>query len=224
MAGIGIRITADDAALRRGFERLSRLAADTRRPFGEIGLHVRRRAQRELRARKSPWGPTLGKLSKSLAMRVDPKFVIVGSPLVYAAIQQRGGPVRPGPGRKYLAIPVQATLRRRGVWPRDLPKDSMRFVPDAQINVGGRSWIGPALVRAQITESPRMRTTKKGETKQARPKQKIGEVMFALIKHANIKGRPYLLFDAEEQAFAVQALRRAFLRAIRGGGAAGAGG
>jgi len=205
---IGIEIKADDKALRAAFERLSKAGGDLRQPLGRIGLYVRREAQRRLRSRPNEWGPKSGRLSQSLAMRVDADAVRVGSPLVYAAVQQLGHPgIRPKRG-KYLAIPVDPGIRRRGVWPRDLPRGDLKFVMRAEIRIGSHSWTGPALVRA--SDPP---PAGKGKKKRAAK----GDVMFALVKQVRIKGRPYLLFDQPAQAFALRTLE-SFYRRLTGGG------
>lgn len=195
--------------------------------MGRIGLFVQREARRRLRSRKSAWGPKTTRLSKSIAVRYDDRSVVVGSNLVYAAVQQLGHPgITPKPGRKYLAIPATSALRRRGVWPRDLPKDSMKFVPNASIRLGSRSWIGPALVRAQSTDSEKKMTGAQGRTTTGQYAKKgegggsltIGEVMFALVKRVKIKARPYLVFDRATQQFALAEFERAYQRAIGGRG------
>ena len=198
--GVTIRPNERDSAeLRAAFERLVKLGRSPRPVMGRIGLFVQREARRRLRSRKSAWGPKTTRLSKSIAVRYDDRSVVVGSNLDYAAVQQLGHPgITPKPGRKYLAIPATSALRRRGVWPRDLPKDSMKFVPNASIRLGSRSWIGPALVRA--TEGA------------------DGEVMFALVKRVKIKARPYLVFGRAAQQFALAEFERAYQRAIGGRG------
>lgn len=207
----------DSRELQAAFERLSKTGRSLRRPLGRIGLFIMREARRALRSRKRDWGPPTGRLPKSLAMRLDDVSVVVGSNLVYAAIQQLGGEVRPK--RKYLAIPVQSHLRRRGVWPRDLPQDSMKFVPAASIRIGARSWIGPALVRVKDTE---LETSFDGAGKQGqgkprrRPTRQAGEVMFALVKRVKIRGRPYLAFGRPARLFALQEIEKEYRRAIGG--------
>ena len=199
----------DSKALRRAFERLQKVGREPRPVLGRIGLFVRRDAQRRLRSRKRAWGPSSGRLRSALAMRLGDNYVVVGSNLVYAAIQQVGGTVRPKSG-KYLAIPATAQLRRRGVWPRDLPAGSLKFVMRAKIIIGAHSWTGPALVSAESAATP---TRRPGERRVA---HKQGEVLFALVRQVKIRGRPYLVFDRAAQAFALRELRRAYLAAIGG--------
>ena len=216
----------DSRALYDAFERLRKTGRNLRRPLGRIGLYIMREARRALRARTRDWGPPTGRLPKSLAMRLDNVSVFVGSNLVYAAIQQLGGEVKPK-GHKYLAIPVQRHLRRAGVWPRDLPQGSMKFVPNASIRVGSHSWIGPALVRVESTAAElgmggpgrdaRGRfASRSGEGGGGGASLKLGEVMFALVKRVRIRGRPYLLFDRPARAFALGEIEREYRRAIGG--------
>lgn len=191
-----LNLTRDsEQALQRAFEKLRRVGGDLRRPLGQIGQFVRRDAQRRLGSRRSPWGRSSGRLRQTLAMEVYGTTVVVGTALVYGAIQQVGGTVRPK--RKYLAIPVKASLRHAGTWPRDLPRDSMEYSPAEPIRVGGRFWVGPALVSKVAPGS--------------KP-----EVLFALVKKVTIKGRPYLAFERQAQAFAVRAVLAEYERAIRG--------
>jgi phage gpG-like protein len=201
----------------RGAQRLAKTGRSLRRPFGRLGLFIRREAQRALRARVHEWGPATGRLAQSLAMRLDAVSVVVGSNLAYAAIQQFGGPVTPK-GHKYLAIPVLPALRRRGVWPRDIPKGDMRFVPNAVIRIGSHSWTGPALVRAadQEIETPFDGAGPKGQAQaRRRPRRKAGEVMFALVKRVTIKGRPYLQFSDAARAFLIRQIELEYQRAWR---------
>jgi phage gpG-like protein len=193
---IGYTIEADAKPVLRAFEGLARIGADLRPVLGQIGLYVRRGAQRRLRGRRSDWGPTRGMLGKSLTVQVDARSVRVGSALIYAAVQQLGtdglpgGAITPKPPRKYLAIPATKALRMRGVFPRDLSDDEIKFVKVADIHIGRRHWKGPALVNPES-----------------------GDVMFALVRQVRIKGRPYLLFDQAEQAFALTTISRAYQRA-----------
>ncbi len=190
-------VDADVKPIVEALIRLDRVGGDLRRPLGQIGLHVRRSAQRRLRGRRSDWGQSRGMLSKTLAVQVSARSVRVGSPLVYAAVQQLGtaslpgGAIRPKPPRKYLAIPVSRTLRVRGVWPRDLSPNEIKFVRAANIVIGRRRWKGPALVDP-----------------------KSGAVMFALVRQVRIKGRPYLLFDSAEHMFALSVIAKAYRRAL----------
>ena len=187
--------------LRAAFERFRKLGRSPRPVLGRIGLYVRREAQRRLRTRRRDWGPPTGRLRNSLAMRLGDNFVVVGSNLVYAAIQQLGGVVRPKTGR-YLAIPATTQLRRRGVWPRDLPRGSMKFVWAADIQIGTHRWRGPALVRAAEAAPARP------GSRQRATRGQLGEVMFALVRQVKIRGRPFLVFDQAAQAFSRQPFRR----------------
>ncbi len=211
---IEIRPDAEsDRKLREAFARLAAAGRDQRRVLGRIGLYVRSRAQQRIRQRPRDWGPPTGRLSKSLAMVVSASAVRVGSNLVYAAIQQMGGVVRPKRG-KFLAIPVDPTLKRRGVWPRDLPSDSMVYAPESDIMLGGKRYFGPALVRAEAVTAPG-RLKKDGTRGKDRVIRKKGEVMFALVRRVTIKGRPYLMFDSEAQAFAFSEIEKELARATK---------
>ena len=199
---------ADSKKLQAAFERLQKLGRSPRPVLGRIGLYVRREAQRRLRTRRRDWGPPTGRLRNSLAMRLGDNFVVVGSNLVYAAIQQLGGVVKPKTGR-YLAIPATTQLRRRGVWPRDLPRGSMKFVRVTDIQIGTHRWRGPALVRAAEASPARP------GSRQRATRGPIGEVMFALVRQVKIRGRPYLVWDSAAQQFAIQQFRRAYDKAWR---------
>jgi phage gpG-like protein len=218
MAGLGIRIEPDSRSLRLLREAISgfaRFGRGPRRSLGRLGLFIRRFAQRLLRARARDWGNAGGgKLGKSLAILLDSMSVTVGSNLVYAAIQQLGGTISPKAGRKYLALPALPELRRSGTYPRDLPRESMKFVPNARIRIGTHAWIGPALVRAEDVVNAQGRKTKRA-----------GQVMFALVKRVTIKGREYLVFGPEARSYLIGELKReaaeiwtAASRAARGGG------
>lgn len=208
---------ADAAKLKAAVERLASVGRNARAPLGRTGLFVRREAQRTLRARKHDWGPSTSKLSKSLAMEVGPNYVVVGSNLVYARIQQEGGVVTPR-GHKYLALPVLGHLRRGGVWPKDLPRESMKFVPNAAIKIGSHSWVGPALVRAADTEVEHsfQGAGRKGGEKKAGHVRKAGEVMFALVRKVTIRGRPYLTFSPAAREYMLAEFERAYQRVIGG--------
>ena len=220
--GIRTTIQPDREAskrLREAFKRLAKVGGNQRRVLGRIGLFVIREARRSLRQRRREWGPGSSRLSKSIAMQVDDMSVSVGSNLVYAAIQQLGGDVEPKRG-KYLAIPVLPQLRRRGVWPRDLPEGSMKFVRAARIRIGSRSWTGPALVRADEAEQETSAdgAGRRGQGGQRRrPARPAGEVMFALVKRVSIRGRPYLQFGEPAVNFALQQIAEEYARAVRGG-------
>lgn len=200
----------DMLRLQRVIAALTRVGASPKRAFGRTALFIIREARRLLRSRIREFGPHSGRLGKSLTMVLDSMSVIVGSNLVYAAIQQLGGTVKPK-GHKYLAIPVQAHLRRSGVWPRDLDRESMKFVLNAKIRLGSRSWTGPALVRAE----DEYREGKDGKQRRIR---KSGEVMFALVLRATIKGRPYLVFGNSARNFLFAELSRDYVRAFRAAG------
>src|ERR1044071_3480370 len=103
-------IAANTEAVRQAFERAMNVGADLALPFLRLGLFIRRAAQRALRSRPHDWGPPTTRLPRSLTYIADKASVVVGSNLVYAAIQQLGGTNVPKTG-KYLAIPVLPHLR-----------------------------------------------------------------------------------------------------------------
>lgn len=215
---VGLTIKVQDKDVADAFKRLMRFGGDQRQVLGRLGLFMRRDAQRRLRRRPKDWGPSTTRLSKSLAMRLDRFSVTVGSNLVYAAIQQLGGTVLPK--RVYLALPVDPQIRRRGVWPRDMPPDSLKFVRAANIRIGSHSWTGPALVRASDQE---LQTSADGAgvddgspRRRRRPVRPAGEVLFALVRRVKIRGRPYLVFDENTKAFLIREVTRAVKMAWRG--------
>ncbi|MCB9852769.1 MAG: hypothetical protein H6819_06710 [Phycisphaerales bacterium] len=214
-----LRIEVDRNALRdleRELRALERAGGNLRGPFGRTGIYLNREARRNLRSRKRDWGPSTFRLSKSLAMRLEAMAVEVGSNLVYAAIQHSGGTVKPK--RKYLALPVPPSLRRRGVWPRDLPADQLKFVPNATIKIGSKRWIGPALVRARDVEIDSQFDGAGTRSKGRRRIGKAGEVLFALVRQVTIKGRPYLIFDRKAREFLYQEIERELNRVLRRSG------
>jgi hypothetical protein len=215
LAGVRIQIEVQAwGEVQIAYQRCMAVGANLQAPFERLGLFIRRAAQRLLRARPHDWGPPTTRLPRSLTYVADRASVVVGSNLVYAAIQQLGGTVRPKT-TKYLAIPVLPHLRRSGIWPRDLPKGSMKFVPKAAITIGSHSWTGPALVRK---EGSGQSGGAKGKPRRKQPRGKVGEVMFALLRRVRIRGRDYLVWDDPAYAFLIVQLEAAYRNAIRGGG------
>lgn len=201
---VAIRIDVDERAVRRALLRLMHLDGALRRVLQRSGLFIRRAAVRRLRERRGRFGASSGRLAQSLAIRTEPTSVAVGSNLAYAAIQQLGGTVVPRTVRA-LAIPMLRHLARRGVWPRDLPRDSMRFVPLHAGNVVGK------LVRAE----DRVIETRGGKRRR-RVAGKAGETMYLLVRQSRIRGRPYLVFGAEERQFLLAETQREVERTARG--------
>lgn len=193
-------------------ERLSRVGGRLRRPMLRTALFVRRTAQRRLRSRRSRWGLSRGLLARSLTYRVDDGGMVVGSALRYAAIQQVGGDVVPRTARA-LAIPVAPHLRRSGIWPRDLPRDSMRFVPVNRGDVVG------LLVRAKLADMAERGKPGAGGPGR-RPRQKIGETLYVLMRRVRVPGQPYLVWDGESERFLVAEVEREYRRTIGAGGGA----
>jgi phage gpG-like protein len=145
-----------------------------------------------------------GKLGKSLTYILDSMSVTVGSNLVYAAIQQLGGEVKPK-GHPYLAIRSAAICAAGSIRDRRRARCGSR----SAIRMGTHSWTGPALVRSGDVSV----TGKDGKQRVVRRK---GEVMFALIKRATIRGRPYLVFNEAARKFLIGELTRDYQRAWRG--------
>lgn len=207
--------TTDQTRLEAALSRLRDVGGDLTRPFARLGLFMGREARARLRARPHDWSRMTTRLNKSITHKVDPARLIVGSNLVYAAIQQLGGVVVPKHGR-YLAIPVLPHLQRGAVFPRDLPRESMKYSPAAAITMGSHSWVGPALVRSTEITAPG-RKKKDGTPGKARVVGQKGEVMFALVKQVRIKARPYLMFDEKAWEFLSGELEREYQRAVGGG-------
>lgn len=213
--------------IRAAVERLSKLGRSPRRSLGRLGLWIAREARRIIRAQSHSWGASSGKLGKSITQKLNDASIVVGSNLKYAAVQHEGTAGLPGgaivpKGHKYLAIPVLAHLRRAGVWPRDLPRDSMRFVPAAKIRIGSHSWIGPALVRMgnQAVEHSFQGAGLKGVGAKAAPRvRRDGEVMFALVRRSRIRGSHYLTLPWQRggKAFLLGELTREATQRWKGG-------
>ncbi len=108
----------------------------------------------------------------------------------------------------------------RGVWPRDFPPGELKFVPNAAIRIGTHSWIGPALVRAkdvrpvETKDGKRVRRDESGRYAR-KDASKTGEVVFALIKRATIRARPYLVFDEAAKNFLFSELDAMFKGAVK---------
>lgn len=192
--------------VREALGKLARTGRSLRRPLLRSALHARRSAARRLRSREQRHGPSSGTLARSLTIRVDQDSFELGSNLRYAAIQQVGGDIYPR-SVKALAIPVLPHLRRSGIWPRDLPRDSMRYVPVNRGNVVG------LLVRARETDV--VQADQPGARGPGRrPPQKLGETMYLLVRRSRIAARPYLAWDQEEARFLLGEVEREYRRAV----------
>lgn len=202
------------SGLLAGFASLARVGRLPRRVLGRLALFILRYARQLLRQRVEDWGKRSGRLSRSLTMHLDDMSVRIGSNLKYARIQQEGGVVKPN-GHKYLALPVLPELRRSGVYPRDLPRDSMKFAI-ADIRIGFYRWRGPALVRAEDTYKIQRRKKKDGSTSQKlRVDRAAGEVMYALVRRAHIRGEEYLVFNHTAARFGIAEIRKEYQEALR---------
>lgn len=203
---IELRIDVRDREVRRALVRLMGVGRSLRPLLRRVGLERRRAAVRLLKARRGRFGPSSGRLAQSLAIRVEAMAVEIGTNLVYGPIQQLGGTVVPRTVRA-LAIPMLRHLARRGVWPRDLPRESMRFVPIERGNVVGK------LVRA----ADRVVETRGANGKRRRRiAGKAGETMYLLVRSTTIRGRPYLVFDKEGRQFLLNEVNRQYVDALKG--------
>ena len=135
---VQIKVSVDDRGVRKMLTTTLERTGDLSQPLGELGLWMVRDAGRRLRARGSE--DMTGKLRASLNSKADAKSVSIASPLGYAAVQQLGHEgITPKPPHSYLAIPILDSLRRRDIWPSDLPDDVLHF--------GGWSRKGNPLLR-----------------------------------------------------------------------------
>lgn len=136
---VGIVVTITDHGVRRMMEEALRHHGDLRPVLDRLGLYMVRDAGRRLRRRSGSSDDHTGRLRASLTFRSARDSLTVGSPLKYAAVQQLGHPgIRSRRRGGFLAIPLQPHLRRRSVWPSDLPKD--------QLHLGGFSKRGNRLL------------------------------------------------------------------------------
>lgn len=208
---LSYRYAVDDKKVRRWFEEASKAGRSLRVPMGRIGLFVARNAKRRLRARRKRKFPMSGMLAKSIHHVLDGESaVLVGSNLPYAKIQQLGGIITPK-RVKALTIPMQPYLARSRMWPRDFPKGVLVFVaakPGAR-----RDTIG-YLFRAKKTEQTIQHGKRAGQKRQV---GKVGELMYVLVKVVAVVGDPYLLFGAEEKAFADKTLNNHYLGRLKTG-------
>lgn len=212
---IAIQITpnaSESKAIRDVFDRVAKTGRNMRPALMRIGLERKRDANRRIYTGPEEWGPRTKRLGKSINVRADQHSVEIGTNTIYAAMYQFGGVIVPKVG-KFLAIPVLASLRRSQVWPRDLPRGSMVYKPNARITIGTHSWTGPALVRAEPTVAAA--PLPGGGAKR---KPKVGEVMFALVRRVKIKGRPFLVWDTAAQTFALNQAEAEYRRAMGLGG------
>lgn len=173
---VSLNITIEDRGVRRLLSRALRQTGDLSRPFSELGLYLIREAGRRLRMRPSE--DMTGALRASLTFEADKESVTVGSNLIYAAMQQLGGTVRPKPPHRYLAIPLQPHLRRRHVWPSDLPR--------GDLYVGGVSRAGNPLLRRREDDEP----------------------VYVLLAEVTVPANPYLVWDDEAEQFLERRLIR----------------
>ena len=214
----GVSLNVDNskalAKLRRRKGRLSNLSE----PAKQIARFGEREARDRLAERPVSWFEQTGRLRSSINSDIseDGTIIRIGSNLRYARLQELGsaglpgGVVLPLAPRKLLAIPANQRVARSGDWPRDYAAGELKFVRVAEINIAGRHWIGPALIRPftekqaerrkEIKANQRKRRKKglRGSVIQAALRKKkdlreIGKrVEWALVKSARIPAGPYL--------------------------------
>ena len=137
MAGFSHSITGNKgigAAQKKQLDRLNRPDV----VLMEIGLYLKDKAIERLDERDitDSFGGrvTTGLLGKGINTEHDgPRgTAITQTDSEYAMIQQKGGPIKPIPPRKAIAIPATRQLKRSGKWPRDFPKGELKFIPSTK--------------------------------------------------------------------------------------------
>lgn len=230
MAGVRLSVKSSGGNL----DNMARRLANVRPVAMQIAQFGLRHSRDRLRNRiKHPQRST-GKLLRSGHSQVEgDKTAYVGYAAIYAAIQHKGGVIVAK--KKFLALPVPDSLAKSGVWPKQFPKGSLKFVRRAKITLLGRSWTGPALV-AHSEKMQEEADTKKGaalrraktptaenraalriqeidrrlatrRVKDAR-NAKFGEVLFALVRKVKVPGEKWLTWDGIWRKFSADALRR----------------
>lgn len=156
MAGVRLSVKSSGGNL----DNMARRLANVRPVAMQIAQFGLRHSRDRLRNRiKHPQRST-GKLLRSGHSQVEgDKTAYVGYAAIYAAIQHKGGVIVAK--KKFLALPVPDSLAKSGVWPKQFPKGSLKFVRRAKITLLGRSWTGPALV-AHSEKMQEEADTKKG--------------------------------------------------------------
>ena len=123
-----------------------------------------------------------GRLRDSISYRANDRDLVVGTPLAYGGVQQRGGVITPGAGKKFLAIPLSPPLtvseRRQG---------NPRAFPGAFVLMKGPE--GPGIYRlSRIARSVNLKTRKSSYQGASRGIERI----FALVRAVRIAPRRYL--------------------------------
>lgn len=230
MAQRGVSLTIDVSGALRKLDAAGQRVGNMAKPARQIGLYAASEARKRLNERPRNWGNHTGQLARSIHSTFDESTgtIRIGTNLIYARVQEIGGEIRPK--KKYLAIPVDDSLRRSGKWPRDFGKGELQFVRKALIQIHGREWWGPALVTPE-NEKQRERTKQRKANERKRRKKRLRgsviqvalrerregqrqarRVMFALVKMVTLKGdQPYLLAPEtvkNVRQFAADALER----------------
>jgi phage gpG-like protein len=186
-----------------------------------IGLGAETKARRRLSERQIADRVSSGRLAASihseLSLDRNGLVISVGTNLIYARIQQEGGVIRPVTV-KLVVIPTTKELRRSGVWPRDLPRGYLDFIP-----IFGRGRFKGILVRAEDdgrisgksrgrgeAAADRKTTGRTMRAERSRPKSakkkkgEKGEILYRCFTSTTIPGgREYLKWDTDD----VRALR-----------------
>jgi len=189
---ISIDLTGDKEL----FERVSKRFRKPRELLRLIGVHVMGQATHRLTqvlgmggenaVRTGPLPASLnvspsGQGSADTIFELSDERVEVGSNLRYAAQVHYGGRIVPKPPHKALAIPLPLRVKRNELWPSELDPDRevLDFVPKR----GGAS--GNVIGLLVDTE---------GEFGFGE-----GEALYALAKHVDQEGKPYLYGDDEDR-------------------------
>ena len=198
MVGIRVSVTGDELM----FERTSGALRSPRPLLKQIGVLVlgesldrltRVLKQEEARVRSGRLTASLmvsdaGGGNADSVFELDNRHVVVGSNVPYARQVHEGGPIRPKPPNKALAIPLIDSLKRDELWPRDLDPahEILEFVPSKGKAIG-------VLVD---------------------PENELGygtDPLFALVGGVMQEPRPFLLIDEGTQEVIEKDLWPAFL-------------
>ena len=213
---VSLSVSVQDAGVKKLLSDVLRKTGDLRQPMSELGLYMVREAGRRLRERTAKSDDSTGALRASLTFRAGSDQVTVGSNLVYAAVQQLGfgAPgIRAKPPLKRIAIPLLPNLRRRHIWPRDLPKDFLKLIVSKKgqwILMGPASGIQTA--HEERVAGEHRRRYLRGSEGDYKEKDLIP--WFLLVKASVIPARPFIAFDAAASKFLKTRLMRH--RGLRG--------
>ena len=179
---------------RKLFERVSNSLRNTRELFERIGVLGMSSAARRLEQVLSddPDAVRTGRLAASLrasrqgGSSPDTIFelgafeVTIGSNVPYAAQVHFGGRIEPTGGRKAIAIPLLAQIKRSGIWPSeaDPQRNILTFVP---VDGGAKGNVIGLLVDEE------------GLFGQA------GEALYLLARYVDQEPRPFLFWDDDDR-------------------------